>query len=142
MMNMMQERMAERQQPREGQLTDEQREEMKALRLEHMKATTPIQNQLRELRVKQNSLISVESPDRGQIDAVLNEINALEGQLRKIRVEQQLATREILTEEQRVRIDAMKAQGARGAGMRQRGQMMRPMQGQGMMQRGRMMQRR
>ena len=94
---------------RQDFLSEEQKEQMKALREEHRKATTPMQNRLKELRARQNSLMSVESPDRGQINEVLDEINGLHGQLQKLSVEQRLSFRELLTEEQRIKVDAMKA---------------------------------
>jgi Spy/CpxP family protein refolding chaperone len=94
---------------RQDFLSEEQKEQMKALREEHMKATIPLQNRLKELRARQNSLMSVESPDRGQINEVLDEINGLQGQLQKLSVEQRLSFRELLTEEQRIKVDAMKA---------------------------------
>ncbi len=98
---------------RESFLTEEQKEQMKALREEHMKTSTPLQNRMKELRARQNSLMSVESPDRGEINEVLEEINGLHGQLQKANVEQRLAFRELLTEEQRIKIDAMKARRSR-----------------------------
>ena len=119
---------------RQDFLSEEQKEQMKGLREEHMKASTPLHNRLKELRARQNSLMSVESPDRGEINEVLDEINELQGQLQKLSVDQRLNFRELLTEEQRVKVDAMKARwprmGTRGnrqqrEGFSQRNRMMR-----------------
>lgn len=121
---------------RQDFLSEEQKEQMKGLREEHMKASTPLHNQLKELRARQNSLMSVESPDRGEINEVLDEINELQGQLQKLSVDQRLNFRELLTEEQRVKVDAMKARRP-GMGTRANRQ-----QREGFSQRNRMMRRR
>jgi Spy/CpxP family protein refolding chaperone len=128
-------RLAERP-DREAFLTEQQKEQVKALRMEHQKNVTPLQNELKELRARQNSLMSVDSPDRGAINGVLENINSIQGQLQKMSVEQRLAFRELLTEEQRIKIDAMKAKGPRRG---ERGE--RPFRGNPG-ERGRMPQRR
>ncbi len=100
--------------------TEEQKTAMKQLRLEHMEATTPLKNELNELKASQKSLMSSESPDQGQINAVIDKITQINGQLLKERAAQQIDFRSLLTDEQRIRMDAMRANGGdRGARMGQ-----------------------
>ncbi|MFZ6664443.1 Spy/CpxP family protein refolding chaperone [Peijinzhouia sedimentorum] len=100
--------------------TEEQKEAMKQLRLEHLEATTPLRNELNELRASQKSLMASESPDQGQINAVIDRITQINGQLLKERAAQQIEFRALLTDEQRIKMDAMRAnRGERGAKMRQ-----------------------
>ena len=64
--------------------------------------------------------MSNESPDQGQINAVIDKITQINGQLLKERAAQQIDFRSLLTDEQRIRMDAMRANGGdRGARMGQ-----------------------
>lgn len=109
MQQRMEEMRHERNVERRPLLSEEQREAIKQQNLEHMKATTPLRNKMNELQAKQKSLLSAEKPNRKEIDKNLEEIASVQSQLRKLQVERQLAFRETLTEEQRIRFDAMRA---------------------------------
>jgi Spy/CpxP family protein refolding chaperone len=117
--------MQNRMQQGQGQMamngfTEEQKTAIKQIRLDHMEATTPLRNELNELRASQKSLMSKESPDQGQINAVIDRITQVNGQLLRANAEQQLKVRALLTDEQRIKMDAMRANaGERGAMMRQ-----------------------
>lgn len=101
-------------------LSEEQRGAMKEIRLKHMEATTPLRNELNELRASKKSLMASKGPDKGKINSVIDRITQINGQLLKERTAQQLEVRGLLTDEQRIRMDAIQANaGERGAMMRQ-----------------------
>ncbi len=119
---MRQDQMKERgQNPRSMKgFTKEQKEEIKELRFEHLKATTPLKNELNVLRARQKSLMAGNNPDQAQINLVIDDIAQVNAQLLRLDADHQMKFRAILTEEQRVKMDAMRANADQnGAQLRQ-----------------------
>lgn len=95
-------------------LTDEQKQKIDQMHLEHQKKVLSLQNQLGEKRAHLKTLTSADAPDAKAINALIDEIGGLNTQLMKARVNLQLQIRSLLTEEQRLHFDMDKP----GCGMR------------------------
>lgn len=103
-------------------LTDAQKEAFKKNRLEMQKQLQPIQNELGEAEAHQKTLMSAEKPDLAAVNKNIEKIGSLKVEMAKIRAKNQIEMRAQLTEEQRLKFDAMKGhmkEGIReGNGMR------------------------
>jgi len=82
------------------ELTDEQHEQITALRTEHYKAVTPLRNKLAELKARQRTLLSEENVDMKAVNKNIDEQTGVENSLKKLQVEHQVAVKKILTDEQ------------------------------------------
>ena len=88
--------------------TEEQMEQIKAIRLETAKKVKPLRNELRELKAHQQTL---ETADKADMNAIYKNIDSMAGvqaEMQKIMAEQQQEIRSLLTEEQLLKFDAMK----------------------------------
>jgi Spy/CpxP family protein refolding chaperone len=102
----------------ELELTPEQVKKIKAMRLDLAKETIELRNQLELKHLEFGELMAADQPDLKRIEAKIDEIAPLRTTLEKKRIENMLAIREVLTPEQRAKLETM-----RGSGMRhQRGQ--------------------
>jgi Spy/CpxP family protein refolding chaperone len=99
-------------------LTDAQKEAFKQNRLATQKQLQPIQNELGEAEAHQKSLMSVEKPDLGAINKNIEKIGGLKVEIEKIKTKNHLDMRTQLTEEQRLKFDAMKGHMRGGEGMK------------------------
>lgn len=90
-------------------LTDAQKEQMKTIRTDTQKQMMPLKNQLQEKEARMKTLTTNENVDMAQVDALIDEMAALRAEMRKIKERKKQETRSILTEEQRVIFDSMKA---------------------------------
>jgi Spy/CpxP family protein refolding chaperone len=121
---------------RPGTLSEEQRNELKAARLEQQKQTNEVQLQLAEKRARLNSLQAADKPDARAINSVIDEIATLQAKQMKAKAAFDIKFREMLTPEQRIRHDAARIGFGREGG---RDQSLGRRQGQGRvmdMQRG------
>lgn len=82
-------------------LTANQKEEMKELRIAHLREVQPMQNKMRELKAKQHSLLSAEKTSKKLLMANVEAMSDLQNQLMKQKVNHQLEVQKILTEDQR-----------------------------------------
>lgn len=89
-------------------LTDEQREAIKAIKTNSKKQTLPIHNQLGEKRAKMKTLTTADSPDMAQVDALIDEMSGLQAELMKIKARQKQEIRSLLNDEQRLAFDTQK----------------------------------
>ena len=87
-------------------LTADQKTKMEDLTLQHIKAVTPLKNQLKEKQAKINSLLDVEKPDMVAINAAIDEMTVVTNQLIKKKAEHKLAIRNLLTDKQKIVFDA------------------------------------
>lgn len=85
------------------ELTEEQKAQVKEIRLENAKATKDLKNELNELRAKKRTLMSEEKLNKKEIYANIDKCSAINQELSKERLKMRLAMRNILTEEQRMR---------------------------------------
>lgn len=91
-------------------LTDEQREQLENLHIEHLKAMKPYRDQIAEKRVQLRTLSTAEKVDMGKVNAKIDEISALRTQMLKEQAKHKQAVRNLLTEKQRVVFDNMPGQ--------------------------------
>ena len=86
-------------------LTEEQQEQMQTLRLEHYKVMKPLRNQMAELKARERTLISEEEVDMKSIHKVIDNQTDLMNEMRKLQAEHKVAAKEILTDEQVMKLD-------------------------------------
>ncbi|MCL3780301.1 periplasmic heavy metal sensor [Prolixibacteraceae bacterium JC049] len=89
-------------------LSDEQKESMKAIRLEAYKESKPLRDQLRELKAKQQTLTTAEKADMKSIDKNIDAMSKVQNKLAKLRARNHQKIRSLLTEEQRIKFDERK----------------------------------
>ena len=82
------------------ELTDEQQEQITALRTEHYKAVTPLRYKLAELKAGERTLLSEEDVDMKAVNKNIDEQTEVENSLKKLQAEHQVAVKKILTDEQ------------------------------------------
>ncbi len=87
-------------------LTDQQREEIKKIRMERMKERTQTRNQLKEKQAKLEVLQTADKPDMKEINKVIDEIASVKVQDMKANAANRQKIRSLLTEEQRIYFDA------------------------------------
>lgn len=89
-------------------LTDVQKEEMKAIKMETQKQMQPLKNQLGEKKAKMQTLTTAENVDMAQVEALIDEMSDIRAEMMKIKARQKQKIRSQLTEEQRLAFDSMK----------------------------------
>ena len=89
-------------------MTDEQREQIKAIMLNGRKEALPLQNALREIKAELQTLRTAESYDEAAVAAKINEISDLQTSMMLLRERHRQEVRALLTEEQRVIFDTRK----------------------------------
>ncbi len=87
-------------------LTEKQKEQIKDLRTEHLKAMLPLKNQLMEKRARLHTLSTGENVNMKEINKITEEIGALKTRMMKEHAAHRQEVRKLLTEEQRVFFDA------------------------------------
>jgi len=95
-------------------LTDEQAEQIKELRLAHYKEVQPLRDQMSELVIKHWNLMRAENVDTKVINASIDEKTNVMNKLMKKQAEFQKEFRNLLTDEQKMVLD----NSGRGFGMR------------------------
>lgn len=88
--------------------TEEQREQMKALRLETTKEIQPLRNELNELKARQRTLTTAEKADMNAINGNISKMSAIQAEIQMVRAKQHQEIRSMLSEEQRIKFDEMK----------------------------------
>ncbi|RNC79887.1 MAG: periplasmic heavy metal sensor [Balneola sp.] len=88
-------------------LTDEQKEQMKAIKMETQKSILPIQNELREKQAQLRSLTTSENANFGKAEDVVRQIGDLRTELQLIQLSSREEIRNLLTEEQQLKFDTM-----------------------------------
>ena len=82
------------------ELTDEQETEITSLRTAHYKKITPLKNKMAELKARERTLLSEENVDMKAVNKNIDEQTDLTNSIRKLQVEQQVAVKSLLTDEQ------------------------------------------
>ena len=86
-------------------LTQEQKDGLKALRLEQMKAMTQYKNKLAEYQAKLRTLTTSEDVKLKDIDKIIDQMSKIKLDVAKEKLKHRLDVRNILTDEQKVRFD-------------------------------------
>jgi Spy/CpxP family protein refolding chaperone len=89
-------------------LSEEQKEQIKKLRLEHQKAMLPIKNLFGEQKAKMQTLRTAEKVDLKAIDKLVDDMTGLRAKQMKMQVRHEQEVRSLLTEEQRIMFDTHK----------------------------------
>jgi len=92
----------------ELELTPEQVDKIKAMHLNMAKETIEVRNQLELKQLELRELLSADRPDIRKIEAKIDEMVPLRTMLQKKHIGQRLAVCEVLTSEQREKLDAMR----------------------------------
>jgi Spy/CpxP family protein refolding chaperone len=95
-------------------LTDDQAEKIKELRLAHYKEVQPLRAQMSELAVKSWNLMRADNSDTKAVNASIDEKTELMNKLMKKQTEFRAEFRNLLTDEQKMALD----NSGRGFGMR------------------------
>jgi|GEM_PF-709736 len=88
--------------------TEEQKEQIKAIRLKNRKQLKPLRDEVRELEAHQQTLVTADTPDMKAIYQNIDKISTAKNKIQKIRAKQHQEIRALLTEEQRMKFDEMK----------------------------------
>ncbi len=88
--------------------TEEQQEQIKALRLETAKEIKPLKNELNELRAHQQTLTTADKANLKAINSNIDKMAEIKASIEKIMAKQHQAIRSLLTEEQLIKFDSMK----------------------------------
>lgn len=89
--------------------TEDQQEKLKAIRLESAKQIKPIKNELRELAARNQTLTTADKADLKAINKNIDQSSALKADIQKIMAKQHQEIRAMLSDEQLIKFDAMKA---------------------------------
>lgn len=87
-------------------LTDEQKDQIKALHTAGQKEMIQSTNKIGELEAKLRTLQTADKPDMKKINSTIDEISVIKTDMAKKRAAHQQAIRSLLTEEQRVVFDS------------------------------------
>ncbi len=93
---------------------------MTSLRTGHYKEITPLKNKTAELKARERTLLSEESVDMKAVNKTIDEQTDLMNSMRKLQVEHQLAVKNILTDEQVMKLQ-QRRQFAKRNGMHGKG---------------------
>ena len=88
--------------------TEEQQEQVKAIRLETAKQVKPLRNELGELEARQQTLTTADKADLNAIYSNIDKMTGVKAEIQKIMAKQHQQIRSLLTEEQLLKFDAMK----------------------------------
>lgn len=91
------------------QLTEDQKNQIKAIRLESGKKMVPVKAQLGVKRAELKALQVAEKADTKAINAKVDEVAKLQAELMKIGIDGKMKTRALLNDEQKLKFDAMGA---------------------------------
>lgn len=87
-------------------LTEQQKEQMKALRVEHMKEMQPLRNQLEEKKARLNTLTTSDQVNMSEVNKVIDEIGKIQTQMMKLKEQHRQDVRKLLNSDQRVIFDS------------------------------------
>jgi Spy/CpxP family protein refolding chaperone len=87
-------------------MTDEQKDKMKELRISYMQSTLPLENERKEKKARLNTLSSTAQVDKKAMEKVIKEIGDLNTKLMLTKEFHKQDVRAILTDEQRVLFDS------------------------------------
>jgi Spy/CpxP family protein refolding chaperone len=86
-------------------LSDEQKAKIKEVRIKYAKQNLNLQNQINELKAKQNTLISAENPNKTQVYANIDQITVLQKELSLQRLDMRIDMRSLLSDDQLLSIN-------------------------------------
>jgi Spy/CpxP family protein refolding chaperone len=90
-------------------LSEEQKDEINTIRMEHFQKIKPLRNKMAELKAKENTLMSEEEVDLKAVNKVIDEQTDLINKMRKLQAEQKVKIKSTLTEEQIMKFEQRRA---------------------------------
>jgi len=99
-------------------LTEDQQEQVKALKIAHMKEVQPLKDQLLENKAHQKTLINADEPDINSVYKNIDKATKLQNEIAKLGADFQLKFKSLLTDEQKVMYQSGRNRFAQ-AGLRQ-----------------------
>lgn len=87
-------------------LTDQQLEQMKSMRTEHMKEMQSLRNQIAEKKARLRTLSTADKVNMAEINRVIDEMGEMKTQMMKMREQHRQNVRKMLTDDQRVFFDS------------------------------------
>ena len=94
-------------------LSEDQSEQITQLRTEHYNTMKPLRAKMAEIRAKERTLLSEESVDLKAVEKAIDEQTDLLNQIRKLQIKHQLAMKEVLTDEQVMKLEQRHRHSAR-----------------------------
>ncbi len=107
----------QRQMPCMNDLTQEQKDKLKELRLLQMKKMTQFKNRLNELKARIKTLTSVDNPDIKEINKVIEKMGEIKLEMAKNMLAHRMDVRSVLTDDQKVMFDMHAMKGRPGRKM-------------------------
>ena len=95
------------------ELTSEQIKKIKAMRLDMAKEMVKLRSELELKQLELKELMSVDEPEIRLIEAKIDEMAPLRTELQKNRIGHRLAVRDVLTPEQKEKLELMRGRGMR-----------------------------
>ena len=103
-------------------LTEAQSEEITSLRTEHYKNMKPLRAQMLEHKARERTLLSEESVNLKAVDKVIDQQTDLLNQMRKLQTKHRVAVKNVLSDEQVMKLEQRQRHSARmGQGRKGRG---------------------
>jgi Spy/CpxP family protein refolding chaperone len=101
-----QQEMTERFLDRIPDITDEQKEQIKEFKTDHLKEILPLRNQIEEKKAHLKTLSNAEKVDMATVNKTIEEIGQLKMEMAKKRAAHRQEIRNILSEDQRIYFDS------------------------------------
>lgn len=89
-------------------LSEDQKEQLSTLKVQQYKTLKPMKAEMGELKARERTLMSQEEVDVKALNKLIDQQSDLMSKMRKSQVTQKLAFREILTDEQLMKLDQKK----------------------------------
>jgi Spy/CpxP family protein refolding chaperone len=87
-------------------LTEQQAEQIKSMRVEHMKDMQSLRNQMAEKKARLRTLSTADKVNMTEINKVIDEFGKMQTQMMKMREQYRQDIRKLLTDEQRIFFDS------------------------------------
>ena len=97
-------------------LTQEQKDQLKSLRLQEMKAMTQYKNQLDEYKAKLKTLTTSDDVNLKDVDKVIDQMGKVKLEMAKNKLSHRMDVRALLTDDQKVMFDIHAMKGMKGRG--------------------------
>lgn len=97
-------------------LTEEQQTQLKAMRVENMKAMQALRNQLGEKKARLRTLTTADKVNMAEVNKMIDEIGTLQTKVMRIKEQHRQDIRQMLNDEQRLFFDARGAMRGGGEG--------------------------
>jgi len=94
-------------------LTEAQSEEITKLRTDHYTTMKPLRASMAEIRAKERTLLSQETVDLKAVDEVIDQQTGLMNKMKKLQTKHQVAVKNVLSDEQVMKLDQRKRHSAR-----------------------------